>query len=378
MGRLVKPFRALRFDTAVAGPLDALVAPPYDVISLDALRGLASRNPHNVIRLIRPRQPELAAERLREWTEQQVLVREERPAVWRLEEQFVGPDGVARVRSGLVARVRLDPYDAGVILPHERVFSAPAQSRLSLIRATRTKLSSMLLLHDGPPFAPTEEASDIEATLEGATSRAWRIDDPSEVEASLETLKPPFVIADGHHRYEAALRYHEEEEREETAYVMATLVSRDDPGLTIYPTHRLIAGPVPDLNGDFTLSPVDGGAPQALESLGRLGRDRAAFALVRRNGVVLAEQVEAGDTALERLDVSALDRLELGDVTFTPFVSDVERAVSSGRASAAFLVRAPTISEVQEIARAGEIMPEKSTYFFPKLLSGLLFSPFDE
>jgi uncharacterized protein (DUF1015 family) len=375
---LVKPFRALRFDTDAAGSLDTLVAPPYDVISLEGMRGLVSRSPHNVIRLIRPRQPELAAARLREWTAQHILVREDRPAVWQIEEEYVGPDGVARIRHGLVARVKLESYDAGVVLPHERVFSAPAESRLRLIRATRTKLSPVLLLHDGPALPAKEQPPDLQATLEGATSRLWRIDDPAAIDAARATVRPPFVIADGHHRYDAALRFHDEERRDETAYVLAALVSRDDPGLTIFPTHRLLAGAVPALNGDFRLSPVAGGARQALESLAGLGRDRPAFALVRPGETVLAQQLVVGEGALARLDVSALDRLALGDVTFTPFVEEVEDAVRSGRASAAFLVRAPTVADVQEVAQAGETMPEKSTYFFPKLVSGLLLSPFDE
>ena len=148
---LLKPFRALRYDVGAAGPLDTLVAPPYDVIAPAELERFVAGNPYNVVRLIRPYEPALAAERFRAWQDEGVLVREERPAVWRLEEEYVGPDGVRRVRNGLVARVRLDPTREGVVLPHERTFSVPVEARLQLLRAVGAKLSPIFLLHAGRP-----------------------------------------------------------------------------------------------------------------------------------------------------------------------------------------------------------------------------------
>jgi hypothetical protein len=139
-----------------------------------------------------------------------------------------------------------------------------------------------------------------------------------------------------------------------------------------------VAGPVPELNGAFRVSRVAGGAAAGLAQLDALDRDHAAFVLARPGELLLAESRTAGSSPLERLDVTALDRLPLAGVTFTPFLRDVEDALATGRASAAFLVRAPTVAEVQSIARAGQTMPEKSTYFFPKVTSGLLFAPFDE
>jgi hypothetical protein len=148
--------------------------------------------------------------------------------------------------------------------------------------------------------------------------------------------------------------------------------------LTIFPTHRVVTGNLPALNGGYRLTRVRGGAVEALARLEHLSRDHPAFVLVTADKVVLAELDDGGLEPRERLDVAAVDRLELGDVTFTPFASEATEAVASGRARGAFLVRAPSVGEVQAIARAGETMPEKSTYFFPKLASGLLFSPFDE
>jgi uncharacterized protein (DUF1015 family) len=375
---LLKPFRALRYDVQTAGPLDTLVAPPWDVIPAARLEQLVARNPHNVIRLIRPFESEIAGERLREWVASGILVREERPAVWRIDEEYVGPDGARRTRHGLVARVRLVPYDQGVVLPHERIFAGPAETRLGLLRATRTKLSPVLMLHDGAPAEPVPGPPDLEARLDDTVTRLWRLDDPVVIEAAVGSVTGPLVIADGHHRYDAALRFHAESGTPETGYVMAVLVSRDDAGLEIFPTHRLAQGPVPPLNGAFRLVELDGSVEAAFERLAAASREHPAFVLVRRGGVTLAELAESPTDPLERLDVSALDRLPLESVTFTPSLREAAAAVESGRASAAFLVRAPTVREVEAIARAGRTMPEKSTYFYPKLLSGLLFSPFDE
>ncbi len=374
---LAKPFRALRFDPGVAGSLDDLIAPPWDVISGDRLRELVERSPYNVIRLIRPLDPEVAASRIADWTKLGVLTREETPAVWATEEEFTGPDGVRRARHGLAARVRCVDYQEGIVLPHERIFPASAETRLRILRATRTKLSPVLMLHDGPSLPAPERDPDIVAHLDDTTTRLWRVDDAAEIDRVLSAVVGPLVIADGHHRYDSALRFHHEQPGEETAYVLAVLVSHEDPGLTIFPTHRLIAGPVPALNGGLRTSLLGEGPPEALARLERLPRDHSAFVVVEPEETTLVEAPPSGDV-LERLDVSALDRLGLDGVSFTPSLAEVEDALGSGRADAAFLVRAPTVAEVQEIARAGKTMPEKSTYFYPKLTSGLLFSPFDE
>jgi uncharacterized protein (DUF1015 family) len=364
---LVKPFRALRYSAETAGPLDDLVSPPYDVISPPVHERLLAASPYNAVRLIRPDDPVEAARLLAQWQLEGILIREEEPAVWLLKEDFVGPDGVARTRRGLVARAALEPYERGVVLPHERSFPKPRRGRLRLLEATRTKLSPILLLHDGPaPAEAPARGPDLEATLDGVTSRLWRIDP-----RAVGSIEAPLMIADGHHRYEAALAFHEEEGSEETTHVLAALVSTSDPGLTIFPTHRVTAGPPPDLDGSFRLTPA-AGAADALAMLEKLPRDRAAFALLRADGAFVAESDAPG------LDTAVVDRFPLERVHFTPSADEAERAVITGEAGAAFLVRPPTVEQVEEAARAGERMPEKSTYFYPKLVGGLLFSPFDE
>ena len=374
----LKAFRALRYDTGRAGPLERLVAPPHDVIARDERTRLAAASPYNVVRLIRPGSPAEAARTLAGWRADGILVREERPAVWVLEETFVGPDDGGRTRLGLVARIRLEPYGAGAVLPHERTLAGQKAARLELLRAVRTKLSPVLLLHEGgSPRAPVERAPDLEVTFEGVRSRLWRIDDPAAIESALAAVRGRVIIADGHHRYETALRFHEDEGTEETAYVYAALVARSDPGLVIFPTHRLALSSVPELNGRFRLTELDGDAAEALARLADVPRDRPAFVLLWPDSAVLAE-AEPRPEPVAVLDTAVLDELPLSDVRFTASADEAERAVRDGRAAAAFLVRAPTMEQVAAVALAGAKMPEKSTYFFPKLTSGLLFSPFDE
>jgi len=367
---LLKPFRALRYDVGAAGPLDDLVSPPYDVVTPDVHDRLLARSPWNAVRVVRPEPPEDAARALVDWRERGILVREERPAVWLLEEEFTGPDGVRRTRRGFAARVRLEPYEAGVVLPHEHTFAAPKEARLRLFRAARTKPSPIFLLHHGTAPSPGGEP-DLAASLDGVVSRLWRVDDPAAVADVLAGVEGPLLIADGHHRYETALRFHEEDGSEETSHVLAVLVGKDDEGLEIFPTHRLTAGAVPDLDGRFRVRAL-GGPEEASSALGATPRDRAAFALVEPRRAALVEAEEGG------LDTALVDALPLQRVGYTPSEEEAKRAVASGEATAAFLVRAPTVEQVEASARAGERMPPKSTYFFPKLTSGLLFSPFDE
>jgi uncharacterized protein (DUF1015 family) len=369
---LVKPFRALRYDAQRAGRLDDLVAPPHDVITPEMRERLLAASPYNAVRLVRPDDPADAARALLAWSESGILVREENPAAWILEEEFVGPDGVERRRRGVVARVRLEPYSTGHVLPHERTFADAKQARLPLLRATRTKLSPIFLLHEGESPRQPSGPPAITATLDRTTSRIWRVDDPGEIERELARVRGRLFIADGHHRYETALRFHEEEKREETAYVLAALVSRKDEGVTIFPTHRVVRGTVPELDGLFRLTDLPGGAAEALAALAELPRERPAFVLLSSDRAVLVESDREG------LDTEILDELQLESVRYTPSAAEAEAAVRDGSATGAFLVRAPTLEQVEEVALAGERLPEKTTYFYPKLTCGLLFSPFDE
>ena len=335
----LKPFRALRYDPGTVGPLDAVVSPPHDVVTPDRREALVTASPYNAVRLLNPESPAEAARLIGAWQDEGVLVRETGPAVWILEETFPGLDGGTRTRRGLVARVELSP---------------------------------VFLVHEGVSPAIPERAPDMEATLDGVTSRVWRIAGDDAIAEALGRVDGRLLIADGHHRYETALAYHEEQGTEESGYVLSTLVSRDDDGLEILPTHRLVSGEPPELDGSFRLTDIEPSAEAGTAALAELDRDHPAFVLLRRDSAQLAESEGA------ELDTAVIDRLPLEDVRYTPSAVAAEEAVRGGRADAAFLVRAPTLDQGTAVARAGELLPEKTTYFVPTLTSGLVFSPFDE
>jgi uncharacterized protein (DUF1015 family) len=233
---VLKPFRALRYEVTKAGPLASLVAPPYDVVSPEERERLRAGNPYNVVHLTLPDSPEQAAQDLADWRASGILV-EEPPAAWALEQEYVGPDGIARSRFGLVGSLRVEPYETGTVLPHERTHRGPKEERLRLLRATRVQLEPIFLLYDGPaPVERPEREPDLE--VEGA--KLWRLDDPALVRAFDDKQ---LLIADGHHRYETAVEFAQEEGTPASAQMLVVLVSSEDPGLEIFPTHRLFSDP---------------------------------------------------------------------------------------------------------------------------------------
>ena len=355
----VRPFRALRYDSATAGPLEALVAPPYDVISPEEREELMRRSPHNVVRLTLPDTELEAARTLAAWRDEGVLVREPEPSYWVLQQDYVGPDAVERTRTGVVASLRVEPYERRTVLPHERTHRGPKEERLRILRATRTQLEPIFLLYRGPPVVePPEREPDMR--VEGA--RLWRLADDGSVAAALAGR--PLLIADGHHRYETALAFHEAERSEESAWMPVVLVSLEDPGLTIFPTHRLAARS----NGSGDGEAVQGAPADALAAA---PPERSATVAVSRDGARLVRG-EPGE-----LDVVLVERVAGPDVTYTPQAREAVSAVERGDAGAAFLVRAPDVETVFAVAERGEVMPQKTTYFFPKLVSGLLLLPLD-
>jgi uncharacterized protein (DUF1015 family) len=340
----------VRYDEQRAGPLDSLVAPPYDVLDAAARDRYLAASPHNVVHLTLSDHEAEAAALWSAWLAEGVLVREDEAACWWLAQEYVGPDGVARAREGLVCALRAEPYEAGVVLPHERTHAGPKQGRLRLLRALRAQVEPIFLLYDGRLERPDGD-SVLKVELEGVRSRLWRVEDePPDVLAAARLL-----IADGHHRYETTLAYHAEEGTEESAWLLVAIVPTEQEGLTIFPTHRIAA----------RLDPVAGERPFD----GTLPPDRSAAVIYRARGtaVVTGEPGEP-DTAL-------VDRLGLDGVTYTPSEEEAKAAVDSGAAQAAVLVRPPSVDLIRTLAERGETMPQKSTYFYPKLPSGLLFMP---
>ncbi len=255
----VQPIRALHYDQAVAGPLQNLVAPPYDVIDPAQRAELASRSPYNVVALDLPQDPAdgdqyaHAARLLDMWRDDGALTRYNRPALWPLVQEYDAPDGRRLTRRGVLARVRVEDYGPGRIRPHERTHPGPKEDRLRLTRATKTNLSPIFSLYSDPQLAawsslepftsgePWGEATDDQGTL----NRLWRVTDPAALNGARAALaEAELLIADGHHRYETARVYADEIGGEgEHRYVLMCLVALEDEGLTVFPTHRLVIGP---------------------------------------------------------------------------------------------------------------------------------------
>jgi uncharacterized protein (DUF1015 family) len=338
----VRPFRALRYAVP---DLEAVVAPPYDVISDEQRQEFLARDPHNVVHLTLPESEEQAARDLADWQADGTLVRDAEPSYWWLSQDYVGPDGVARTRQGFVAALRAQPYEDRVILPHERTHAGPKEGRLRLLRATRTQLEPLFFLWDGTIGIDGLGEPDLAA----AEAKLWRLDAEFGAALTEELRDAQLLIADGHHRYETTLAFGE------SPWLLAVIVPTDQEGLTIFPTHRLAQS----LNGAS-------GAPIA-----QPGDDLPGPVLYRGDGQY---ELLAG----AGLDPEVVAALEPEGVTYTASRQEAIAAVDRGEAEGAFLLRPTRIDDVWEVARGGGVMPQKSTFFYPKLTSGLLLFPIDD
>jgi uncharacterized protein (DUF1015 family) len=418
----VQPLRTLRYEPRVVGSLDAVTAPPYDVID-DAERAvLAARSPFNVVEVDLPRDenggdPYLHAQNTFEaWQQQGVLVREREPAIWALTQDYTGPDGRERTRHGFLCRVRVEEYGPGRIRPHERTHPGPKEDRLRLTRATRANLSPIFSLFEDEEQAawralePFTESDPFGAATDpdGTVNRIWRIADADAIESVRKTLSDrELLIADGHHRYETARVYAEEIGGEgEHRYVLMFLCSLSDPGLTIFATHRLLTDLGDDakrtalaetIERDFESSPIaaDQLEPDASEDgivLGYLDRFTNEPRRLRLRDQSIADAaLPEKPEPYRRLDTAVLEALVLkgalgmseddishfNGLNYSKDARDAREAVADGRADAAFFMRATPVEQVREVAEAGESMPPKSTFFFPKVPTGLVFNPLE-
>ena len=354
----VQPFRAVRYAGA-AGALAELVAPPYDAVGPSERARLFTRSPYNVVHVTLPESPDEAGRLYSSWLSDGILEQDDEPAVWLVVEDYVGPDGVARERRGVAVSLAAEPYETGTVLPHECTHPRIREERLRLLRAIRVQPEPIFLLTDAQlDIAVPERAPDLEVDA----TRLWRIPDldPTALEES------ELLIADGHHRYESTVELGAEL-GPAGARIMALVVSIDDPGLQVFPTHRVFSHR-PDL-----LDTRDGEPCSDLDEALALLEDEPfarSAAIVYRRGSV--ELVRGNDG---ELDVELVDGYGLDGIRYTPRSAEATELVESGDADVAFLLRAPRVEEVFAVARRGERMPPKSTYFFPKTLSGLLFHP---
>ena len=419
----VQPLRALYPDQAVAGPMQVLASPPYDVID-DAQRAeLAARSPHNAVHVDLPRAPDggdpyaHAATLLRAWEAEGALVRDARPALWPLRQDYTGPDGRARRREGFLARVRVEAYGPGRIRAHERTHPGPKEDRLRLTRATRANLSPIFALFSDPEgtaraaLEPTTEGEPFAQVTDeqGTTHRLWRAADPQAIEAVVAAAAPAeLLIADGHHRYETARAYAEEIGAHEGPHrwVLMCLVALEDPGLTVFPTHRLVRDTTPAqqealadaLRRDFDLEevaiedvvPPAGDGPPVFGYLD--AHFKRAFRATLRDRATVDAALATEPAAYRALDTAVLEALLLtGPLELTEeriahleglgYARDDDEArdlVLSGAYDLGFFLRPTPMDQVRAVAAAGATMPPKSTFFFPKVPTGLLYHSLED
>ena len=421
-------------SSGLSGDVSNELAPPYDVIYEAERQALARRSPHNAVHLILPKDRAggesderytVAAETLRGWLDQGAMARDERPALYRYHQVFSPPGelGAAQiVRRGFIARIRLHRFSEGVVLPHERTLAGPKADRLKLKRATRTHLSQVFGLYDDPERRADATFATIEndppelrgTTSDGVEHRLWRLTDPAAIAQVQAVLAGrPVYIADGHHRYETMLALREELRREpgytglDSAVEFGSifLCNVADPGLVVFPTHRVlhslpgfdVGALLTRLASSFDITEV--AIPTAAEAKAELARrseqavtllliagTRAVYLTLRADADLSAI---AGPAVLRTLDVTVLHALVLEQAlgidraaqeaqTYLRYVKDNEQALTAAKqpdVQAVFMMHPTKVSQVMAVSEAGEVMPQKSTYFYPKIASGLVLNP---
>src|SRR3954470_3281654 len=412
----VQPMRTLRYEANAVGSLEDVIAPPYDVIDAELRARLAAQSPFNVVEIDLPEgdDPYMhARDTLDAWRQQGVLTREREPALWVLQQEYRAPDGSQRTRRGFFARVRVEDYGAGRIRPHERTHPGPKEDRLRLTRATRANLSPIFSLYDDPEGAAWSALSPYTETVpwaevideDGTKHRLWRVPDPGAAAAVADALSATeLLIADGHHRYETARVYADEVGGEGGhRYVLMCLVALQDRGLTVFPTHRLLTGLSDDQRGalrdaisrDWEMTEI--GADELEPSPSPNGTVRVGYldAHHRRPLMLTLRDPAIADAALpgmpepyRRLDTAVVEALllkgalgmsedDISHLHGLDYARDTDQArarVEAGEVEAALFMSPTPVDRVRAVAAAGVNMPPKSTYFFPKVLTGMLFN----
>jgi len=432
----VRPFRALRYNTADALSLALVTAPPYDCISPEEREELYRTHPHNVVRLILGRDEAgdddsrnrytRAADAIEQWKRAGILVRDAEPSLYLYQQEFQ-VEGRSYLREGVLARVGLEEYGTGKVFPHEETMDEPFRDRLRLLRTVRANLSPIFSLYPDPEnlvpnlFHKVAHGDPIAQTVDadGVVHRLFASSDVGLAERVAEAMAgAPLYIADGHHRYEVAQAYRRElqEAGQEVgpdhpaASVLMLCVSMHHPGLAILPAHRVLRG-LEDLTAEglrkvsrrhFTWQEFTGAeatSPRLRERLrqapphtmGLWTRDTTkAFLLTLKRPDVMDRLAPEMSKPWRRLDVAILERVLLGE-DLPQAVADTGKlqrqyvhlaqqafdAVHEDGADAAVLLKPLPVESLQQVADAGERMPPKSTYFYPKALSGLVMNPLD-
>lgn len=420
----IKAFRALRYDLSKAGDIGELTCAPYDIISEDQRLEYLRQNPYNIIRLELPKGEDpyaQAGETLRSWRKNGILKPDMDPGLYIYEMEFLAnvDRGESKKLRCLICRVRLEEFSAGIVLPHEETLSKAKQDRFDLMCAANCNFSSIYSLYQDPEHvtrgrldnlasgsAPRYEFSDGLVT-----HRLWVVNDPAAIEAIQEDFAGrKLYIADGHHRYETALNYrrHLKEQGIDcpgSDFVLMTLADMSDDGLVVFPTHRLVRGLekfdsqqlLKACEEYFDISPVEDSikAQTSLDYGYIHGKHCFAFydkekwyILTLRDAGVMESLLPDKSSAYRELDVSLLHTLVLErlmgidrenmanqiNLTYTRSVEEAARSVVSGESNCCFLLNPTRVEEICSVASCGEKMPQKSTYFYPKLITGFVIN----
>jgi uncharacterized protein (DUF1015 family) len=433
----IRPFRALRFDASVVGDLGLVIAPPYDVVDPELRARLVARHPANVIQLDLPEEASgdaeddryrRAARILAAWRSDGTLRKDPHPSIYVYEQTYRVPGtDVERTQRGFFARLRLEAFGPGSgVLPHERTLTGPKEDRYKLLRATGVNTSPVIGLYDdatGGAAARLAEVAagtaDVEVTDDdGDRHRLWAIpadgdDAAAETAATLVAVAEAgqISIADGHHRYETALRYRDErrmarscEEDPAFDYLLMLFLDATSEPLTVLPTHRVVTGVsrggddlIDRASAYFEIEPVasSDALVERFDAVGLARGGEGRFGLWTRSGGALltarrdafASALPPGGEAFRALDVTllgiTLDQLlgvdgaavAGGAISYTKSARVAVNQVDSGTADAAFLLEPTPVASIEAVARDGDVMPQKSTYFYPKALTGLVINP---
>ena len=409
----IQPFHGVLYNTQKVA-VDAVLTQPYDKITPAMREKYLQRSPYNLIRIELGKEEAgdsdasnkytRAAALYQQWLQEGVLRRSAKPALYYLEQKFAAPDGSGtRIRKALIARVRLHRWDEGEVLPHEHTLSKPKADRMALLKATGSQQGQIFMLYP-QSINLTSTGTKLFELVDDyqVTNTLWEITDPAAITAIQSALRTQkFYIADGHHRYETAIAYRDEAQTEASKYVMATLVDMNDPGLVVLPTHRTVAN-LREFDGatflhrlakDFqvthqaSLNATLAAMSETPHGIGLLLDGQ--FALVTPRDLAALRPLFATKPPLwDQLDVAILhvaileallgideQRLrEESNVTYWREPELAAKEVQTGQAQLAFLLSPTAVRDVQAIADARSRMPQKSTDFYPKLLSGIVIN----
>ncbi len=424
----IKGYKGLRFNCEKAGKIEELVCPPYDIISDQQREEYIKTNPHNIIRLELPKGDDKynkAAEILKDWLEKGILVKEDKPAIYIYEEEFTAY-GERKAIKGIICRVKLEEFSKGIILPHEFTLSKAKEDRLNLMKATNCNFSQIYSLYmDGGKntLGKIDSLSKSEPDIQlqdndNVTHRMWIIKDEKAIaDICSDFADRKLYIADGHHRYETALNYRNylreqglAKEGDACDYQMMMLVDMEHPGLVVFPTHRLVRN-LDSFNAervidgckeyfDVTEHSDINTIESTLMELYNQGKKAYAFycggssykLLVLKDNNIIKKLLPNASTATQQLDVTILHTLILEKIfgidaenmakqinlTYTKIFDEAISSVQQGNSQCAFILNPTRVSEIREVASNGEKMPQKSTYFYPKMITGLVMNQLED